>query len=402
MSARITLPAHASLLESLELLEGQNTLLMISLEHLRTYACVQGFGFAETLIQKAGDRLAALKPRTLSLFYLSEGLYALLIPGDRPDYALELCDTFQAAFKELPLEVEGRELFAALSASVATGAGFGVVSKALASLEEGRKGGVGHTRLHTPECGALARNSHNLGWMDRVREALEQDAVVPYFQPLRHNASGEIAQYECLARLQSDETTYLPQTFMEAARLSGLLPTLTYMIFEKSLSRFRGTKLGLSLNLSAEDLRNEAFCGWLLERCRRHEVAPSRVTLELSETIAPGELSVLKSAVLELKGAGFRLSLDDFGVQNANFERLIELEFDSIKIDGRFVRHLDKDPKSRRLIETVVKLSSALGSVTVAEYVHNETVQKIVCDLGVDYSQGYFIGRPAATPQMAR
>lgn len=401
MAGRVSLPAHASLMEALELLEGQNTLLMLSLEHLRSYACVQGFAYVETLIQNVGRRLDELKPGNTPLFYLSEGLFALLFPGDVPDRALALAESLQAAFRHAPVEAGGRSLFVMMGASVATGGGYAVIGRALSSLEESRKKGVWNIGLHTPECCALERNSHNLGWMDRVREALDEDAVVPYFQPLFHNANGRIEQYECLARLQSESATYLPDTFLEAARLSGLMPTLTYMIIEKSLRHFQHNDLGLSLNLSAEDLRNEAFSGWLLERCRRYGVQPGRVTLELSETIASRDLNALRSRILELKALGFRLALDDFGVQNANFERLIDLEFDSVKIDGRFVRGVEKDPKSRRLIETLVRLSASLKSVTVAEYVHNEAVHKIICDLGVDYSQGYFIGRPAALVEAA-
>ncbi|MDE7256052.1 MAG: EAL domain-containing protein, partial [Helicobacter sp.] len=99
--------------------------------------------------------------------------------------------------------------------------------------------------------------------------------------------------------------------------------------------------------------------------------------------------------IKELHGKGFKIAIDDFGAANSNFGRLIDLKAEYIKIDGNFVRNIDTDERSYKIVDSIAKFAKSIGAKSIAEFVHSEKVYRIVCELGVDYSQGFLFGEPA-------
>ena len=119
-----------------------------------------------------------------------------------------------------------------------------------------------------------------------------------------------------------------------------------------------------------------------------------RVTFEILETQELGNAEVVKSFVAEVQRYGATVAIDDFGSGFANFENLTRINADTIKIDGSLIRKVDEDVNARVVVETIVTFAKKLGMKTVAEFVHSESVLQAVQELGIDYAQGYFLGRP--------
>ena len=116
--------------------------------------------------------------------------------------------------------------------------------------------------------------------------------------------------------------------------------------------------------------------------------------LELLEDIVTLTESDMLEQINSLRRRGFKIAIDDFGQENSNFSRLLELNPDYLKIDGAFIKNIIEDKQSQIIVEAIVDICKKSGIKVIAEYIHNESVSKRVEDLGIDYSQGYFIGEP--------
>ncbi len=379
--------------------DREQTLLVAEVLGLGRLNATYGFDFGDRLLQQAAAWLSRCKPSGAQLYRLGGASFGLLFETVSEAYVCDVAETLWAAAYEQSIEVEGVRLYLPLVFGVASTGAEALICCAHSALEAA-KGSSQKVGLYSPECSALQAQHHNILWGQRVRQALEEEAIVPVYQPIVHNRSNTIERYECLARLGRGALQHGPATFLEPARKAGLLPGITYAMINHSFQQLGPTGYGMSLNLSSEDLRNEALAGYLLHRCARYGVTPGRVTLEILEDVAwaPGTTK----AINRLKEAGFQIALDDFGCEMANFSRLLELEVDSIKIDGAFVRRIATSRRHRAVVEAIARFAHTIGASSMAEFVHDEMTHRIICDLGVDYAQGYYIGPPEAAPVRAQ
>jgi EAL domain-containing protein (putative c-di-GMP-specific phosphodiesterase class I)/GGDEF domain-containing protein len=234
-----------------------------------------------------------------------------------------------------------------------------------------------------------------------LHDALNREShtkIVPYFQAIMENKSGKISKYEALARLVSGDKVYTPADFLDVASSSGLIHKLTEKMIQKSLamfSRLEDDSIGISLNITEDDLLTLKLGDYLIQQCAHHRIEPQRVTLEILEGVTSRAAKENIVQLEQLRRAGFKLAIDDFGVEYSNFERLIDAEIDSIKIDGKYIKDLIKNPKSRIVVRSITDSAHQLGIRVVAEYVENQEVQTVVKLLGIDCSQGYFFSKPA-------
>ena len=241
----------------------------------------------------------------------------------------------------------------------------------------------------------IHRQKENLFWMHRVRAGLERDEMVPFFQPIVHSATGQVYKYECLARLMDGDRVIGPGTFIEQARQVGVLPQITRRMIAKAFQAFSGGKEAFSLNITEEDLKEEYLDPYLAEMERRYQMAPERVTLEILESISVSDSQSVLGQLDRLRSRGYRIALDDFGTEHANFSRIMDLQADYIKIDGRFIKNIDTDPKSYQITRAIAGLARNVGSKVVAEFVHSAQVYRKILELEIDFAQGYYFGEPA-------
>ncbi|KUO51288.1 MAG: hypothetical protein APF76_17570 [Desulfitibacter sp. BRH_c19] len=235
----------------------------------------------------------------------------------------------------------------------------------------------------------------------RILTALEEDRILPWFQPILNLRSGEINHYEALARLlENDGTVVPPNHFIPTAERYGLISSIDRIITKKSLDmqsklKEKGRKISFSMNLSAKHLADEHMLDFLQETISKTKADYNSVVFELTETAAIQNMSRAIYFVKALKEMGCKFSLDDFGVGYTSFAQLIEMEVDFLKIDGSFVRHLPDSKRNRILVKTIAEMAQGLGIQTIAEFVDREETLQIVKEIGIDYAQGYLIGKPS-------
>ncbi len=252
-----------------------------------------------------------------------------------------------------------------------------------------------HFQIYRPEEAVEKVFEHNLHWARRLKEALANDRVTPYFQPIHDNRRGCITKYECLVRLQDPELgTVNPGQFLGIARRLRLDRQLTRLMVEKSFARFRHSPYQFSINLSYADLVEPDVLTAILEQLKDSQIG-ERVIFEILESDGIENYSEVLAFIEKVKPYGCQIAIDDFGTGYSNFEQLLRLNVDIIKIDGSLIRHLHQDVTALRVTRGIVQFARNLGIQTVAEFVHNQDVQDKVTALGIDFSQGAWLSMPA-------
>ena len=225
----------------------------------------------------------------------------------------------------------------------------------------------------------------------------QNSRIIPYFQGIRNNKTGKIIKYESLARLEVNGEIYSPYYFIGIAKNSGFLNEITKIMIDKSFSYLskHSEEITISINLTEDDLHNKEFQNYLLEKLDFYHLKPKQIILEILEGVSAAGTKNGLIQLKELKEAGFKLSIDDFGVEYSNFERINELDVDFIKIDGKYIKNIDKSEKSYKITKAIKQFAESMNIQVVAEFVENEDIQKIIEELGIEFSQGYCFSIPS-------
>jgi len=230
-----------------------------------------------------------------------------------------------------------------------------------------------------------------------LRNALKYDLIQPFFQGIRNNKTKKIDKYEALVRIVDDSEIITPYLFLQTAKLSGLLPQITKIMIDKSFKYMSKNDMQFSLNITEDDLSQNYLQEFLLKMAFKYKIAANRVVLEILEGIsANGKKNHIKQ-LNSLKRQGFLIAIDDFGAEYSNFERVLDLDIDFLKIDAKYIKNIDTDSRSYEIVKSIVYFAKNANIPCIAEFVHNENVQKIVDELGIEYSQGFYFSVPKDT-----
>ncbi|WP_297441995.1 EAL domain-containing protein [Sulfurimonas sp.] len=237
--------------------------------------------------------------------------------------------------------------------------------------------------------------SRNLTMSHTVKEAVDNSKVLPYYQAILDNKTGKVVKYECLARLvDSNEKIIAPAIFIPVAKKIKVYNKVTQCIINKSFDFFENSNYEFSINLSIEDIMSSEMFHFIIEKLKNSE-ASSRVTFEILESEAIQDFKRVDRFISEVRRYGAQIAIDDFGSGYSNFLYLTKVEADYIKIDGSLIKNIDVNPSALIVVETIVDFAKKLGIKTIAEYVHSSVVMDKVVDLGIDYSQGFYIDEPS-------
>jgi diguanylate cyclase (GGDEF)-like protein len=235
----------------------------------------------------------------------------------------------------------------------------------------------------------------NLKWLKILADAIEYDRIVPYYQPIVINTTGEIVKYECLARIaDSGGRIYTPEFFMSIAKKSRLYDKITRAIIRKTFEAFKETSTEFSINMSVEDFLDPYTLQYIKFALSEFPTLKNRVSFEILETESVTDFDKFANYISDMKSVGCKIAIDDFGAGYSNFDVLLKLQLDYLKIDGVLIEKMDTDANSRIIVENIVNFSRKMGIKTIAEYVHSRKIYDIVKSLGIDYSQGFFLGEP--------
>ena len=234
----------------------------------------------------------------------------------------------------------------------------------------------------------------NIQWSKKIKEALEDDRIQMALQPLYSNSQNRVTKYESLVRLvQKDGEVISPFFFLDVAKRTKLYGQITRRVIKKSFTILNKTDKEISINICAEDIFDDETRIYLLNSIRDNANS-NRLVIELVESEGIENFSDIKEFMDEIKSYNVKLAIDDFGTGYSNFEYLLKLDADYIKIDGSMIKNIDTDPNSYSVVETIVSFARKNNMKVIAEYVSSQAIQDKVLELGIDFSQGYHIDEP--------
>ncbi|HEX4837081.1 MAG TPA: EAL domain-containing protein [Solirubrobacteraceae bacterium] len=242
---------------------------------------------------------------------------------------------------------------------------------------------------------------HPRPWLERLRHALGEDLFVLHYQPIVSLQSGTISHYEALIRLADDPDGPLapPCGFLPAAERYGLIQAIDRMVIGKVVALMGGElaegDVRVAVNLSALSITDRGMLAHIERELVRRRVDPERLIVEVTETAAISDMRRAQAFCEGVHRLGSSVALDDFGAGFGSFQYLKHLPFCYLKIDGDFIRTLPTSHKDQLVVQALVGVARGMGKQTIAEYVGDELTMRLLRDYGVDYAQGFEIGRPS-------
>lgn len=288
-----------------------------------------------------------------------------------------------------------------------------LLAKADAAMGGAKQAGRNRLHLYDESDAARERMDTQLVWKDRLLEALDDSRLSLAYQPIVSAASGRVSHYEVLVRMWSEDgKLVVPGKFIPAAEQFGLIQRLDRFILSKAIQVLAGLPpeqhIGFAVNLSGLSVGDPEVLELIQREIRRAGIAPERLTFEITETAACEQLNTAMEFIRQVRQLGCKVALDDFGVGFSSFAYLKHLRADTLKIDGSFIRDIHNNNADQLFVKALIDVARGMGMRTTAEFVENEQVYQRVVKLGVDFVQGYYLGKPQVgldaqdTPQQRR
>ena len=238
----------------------------------------------------------------------------------------------------------------------------------------------------------------NIKTISTVKKALNNFndyKIVSHFQPIINNKTKKIEKYESLVRLiDNNGEVFSPIAFLDTAKKGKYYSQITALVLDNSFEALANTNMDISINLSALDIEHESTRSKIFELLTKNIKDANRIVIELLEDEGINNFHILKDFINAVKSLGVKIAIDDFGAGYSNYERLLEYHPDILKIDGCLIRDIETNTYSLSVVKNIVSFAKEQNILTVAEYVENENIFNILKGLGVDYSQGYYFGKP--------
>ena len=253
---------------------------------------------------------------------------------------------------------------------------------------------------HRREFGTLFIN------LEILKQALKENRFSMHYQPIVHLQAGEPHHYEALIRLRDEAGNMLPpDVFIKVAEKFGLATKIDCMVVTACIRKLAalardGNPVGLAINLSGNSVGNIELLELIKREIKATGIDPTRIIFEITETAVFHNLALVQQFVREAKQLGCRFALDDFGVGFSSFYYIKQLDIDYLKIDGSFIRNLLDSANDRVFVQAMVEISRVYGMKIVAEWVENAKIMTMLKDMGVDYGQGYYFGKPTPECEM--
>jgi len=234
----------------------------------------------------------------------------------------------------------------------------------------------------------------NIAWTRILKQAVENGAILAYAQAIVDAKTQKISKYEVLMRLRKEDGQIIsPIEFLTVAKRTSLYLELSKQVITLAFFHFKQMQIPFSINLSSEDIKSQEMAQFLEEEIESLDIG-KLLTLEIVETESIKAYNYFAAFINRMKDMGVKIAIDDFGTGYSNFEYLLKINADYIKIDGSLIRHIDTDENCQKVVATIVAFANSASMEVIAEFVHSESVVRALEKLGVHYFQGYYFHQP--------
>ena len=395
-----------------ERLGVESALLVLDLDNFKFINDALGHQAGDELIRSIASQLKGRIRRTDIVSRLGGDEFALLLTGTGADAAQELAEELLAMVRghrvlarDKPVQVKTSIGIAMLDAQDLTAEQ--LLLEADVAMYEAKGSGRDRVILFTRD--APAPNAQRAGfvWTDRIKHALRDDLFAVYAQPIASLHGHSADRYELLVRMLDDDGSVVaPGAFLPVAERFGLISEIDIWMIHQAIALIEkeqraGRKIVLEVNLSGHSICDPELPDLIEAELTKAPIDPSQLVFEITETAAIANMDEARALATRIRRWGCRFALDDFGAGFGSFYYLKYLPVDYLKIDGEFIRNLDSSEIDQRMVSAMVEIARALGLQTIAEFVESGAILDRLRGFGVDFAQGYHIGKPAPIEQLA-
>ncbi|MGB5177130.1 MAG: EAL domain-containing protein [Gammaproteobacteria bacterium] len=350
---------------------------------------------------------------TDTISYLGEGRFGVVMEMCSLDQGMQVAENLCQAVKETPFSAAEEDVELSVSVGLAligpdASGPDSVLETAEMARDAAKKAGRNQVKVYSSDNSELTERKQQMQVVNRIQKALRNNRFSIYCQEIRPAAeSSEKYHFEILVRMNGEDGEMIPpDMFIPAAEHYNLMPSLDRWVIDNTFALLHANGMAqqpregvVSINLSGQSLADEKLVVYIEDMFRKYPLLPNCICFEITETSALGNIKSAKDIIVRLRKIGCHFSLDDFGTGLSSFSYLKELPVDFLKIDGSFVRAILDDRISHAMVSSINHIGHVMGLKTVAEFVENEEIVKQLQQIGVDYLQGYSIGKPVPLQQ---
>lgn len=379
--------------------------LLIDLDHFKMVNDTAGHAAGDEVIIQVSGYLRRVARSTDLIARLGGDEFSIALLGVTEEQAMERAMELMKGINNLKPTYGGKILNTTVSIGMSLYPVHGetpieLLAKADSAMYEAKQ--AGRDRMHLYDERAMTQKTigSQLAWKDRMLDALEHDRLVLAFQPIVSTKNRIIARYEVLVRLRAEDgQIFPPGQFIPLAEEFGLIARIDRVIVRKALRVMKkqyenNPQISFSINLSGRSVGDPDMLSLIEEELSDARFDRRQVTFEITESAAIYDLSRAIAFTRRIQQLGCRLALDDFGVGFSSFSYLKQLHADVLKIDGAFVRDIYNNEDDQLFVKALVDVARGLNMATVAEFVESQECLDMIRKLGVDYAQGYYVGKP--------
>lgn len=390
------LPNRIKLTKDLEKLKRDAMVVLLYVNDFSFFQEKYGFEYCnEILLAKAKELRRILLDEGATLYRLNINEFALLVTDANQferyfsilEYSVlknQVCDIHEDHTKQFVVS---------FSAGIAYGM-HQILRKANMALHEAFKSMQSYA-IYEEDTSVLEYHNNRLKNLNIYQEALENDNIIPYFQPLVDAKSGTIVKYEALARIQDKEGKIIPPNFfLDVAKEDKTFEYFTRQLFQKIFTIYGKNSVAFSINITYQNIISKSFLNYLQNRLDKY--GGERITFEIIESEEILDYTLVAEFITFVKRYGCKIAIDDFGSGYSNFSNLIRLDLDFIKIDGTIIEKLGKDKNVEIMAKSLISFAKDTHIKTIAEFVSSAEIDAKVKELDIDLLQGYFYGQPKA------
>ncbi|PLX68714.1 MAG: hypothetical protein C0603_06055 [Denitrovibrio sp.] len=372
-------------------------LAIIDIDGFHTINENYGMKAGDDLLIKFSKRLTSNSNiRVYDIFRLHSDVFAILSTNSNKETFIANVEKGIASICKDTITLKKSEILIRTFVGYAHGSQL-LLSHADAALQFAKANNVSHYIYDPLKLNHTELYEKNTKTLKLLSWAIEEDKVVPFFQPIV-GVNDKTKKYECLMRIIDQEDNIIsPFVFLDISKQTRFYPYLTRIIIKKSIDTFTETDSEFSINMSSEDILNTETMNFLYSYANEKKVM-DRLIIEIVETESISESTDVAAILQQFKDQGARIAIDDFGTGYYNFDYLLKIKADYIKIDGSIIKLIAKDERAQDVVHSIVSYAQKLNMETIAEFISDETLEKAAIEMGIDYLQGYHLGKPEPKP----
>jgi diguanylate cyclase (GGDEF)-like protein/PAS domain S-box-containing protein/excisionase family DNA binding protein len=395
-------------IESAMLGGGVGALLFLDLDHFKYINDNFGHRAGDQLIIGVGSALRdQMRRHNGELYRLGGDEFAIHVPEGLRKEAVDAAKTALDAVRHYRFQTADKKIISNLSASIGIalypfhGSDLpALLSNVDITMYQAKDLGRNRYMLFDQASDNLRSTHKRIQWAKKLRDAIDEDRLVLFSQPVVRLRDLKPVHHEILVRIRDDDGSHiLPGHFIELAESLGLVQEIDMRVVEKLIRYIHENqqaekKLRYFVNLSRVSISDQRWIQRFIKLLRTSRIDPGQLVFEITETAAMSEIDVTLTFIRKLKEMGCRFALDDFGAGFSSFYYLKRFEVDYLKIDGSFIRDLTTDVGSRLFVKALNEVAQGLNKQVIAEWVETPDTVKLLTDMGTQFGQGYLFQKP--------